>query len=91
MNTNSETKQIARAKKLGVLGILLCGACCALPLLPFIGAGLAGTLAFWFEKTGLVLLVGSALFFIVYFIRRNSTKKACATDCECKEAPAAKN
>lgn len=85
MDSNNETKKIKTAKRLGILGIVLCGACCAIPLLPFIGAGAAASLAFWSEKIGLACLVGAAVFFMIYLIRKRNQKTACATDCECRD------
>jgi len=84
MSSNCEKKKMRNARRLGILGVVLCGACCAIPLLPFIGAGMAATLAFWSEKIGLICLIGAAVFFMVYLVKR-SRKKACAIDCECRE------
>lgn len=74
-NCCKKMKTLGHAGKMGAAGVLLCGACCALPLLPFIGAGMAATLGFWFEKVGLVLALVSAISFAVYWLR-NPRKKA---------------
>lgn len=87
-NDDKDKKMAKNAGKLGAVGILLCGACCALPILPFIGVGLAASLGFWFEKIALVLFISSALLIGAYFIRKSRKKKACSIDCGCKEKAA---
>ena len=53
-----EKKSKTTAKKLGWLGITLCGLCCALPIIGTI-AGISSltALAFYVEKIGIIALV----------------------------------
>ncbi|GAB2642667.1 hypothetical protein [Emticicia sp. W12TSBA100-4] len=78
------------AKKLGWLGITLCGLCCALPIIGAV-AGISSltAIAFYLEKIGIIALGLAGIFFAYYFYQKNQAKKACAasceTDCDCKE------
>lgn len=76
-------------KKLRWAGIILCGVCCALPLIgAAIGLASITTLAFYLEKTGIAALVLAALFFSysVYKTRKKTATctTTCDVNCECK-------
>ena len=83
-------KNTKRAKWLGILGITLCGLCCALPI---IGATIAMAsltiVAFYLEKLGLaaIALALISLLFVWYNRRpkrMTQQQNSCSIDCDCK-------
>lgn len=84
-----KTKSKKGFKTIGWLGVFACGLCCALPILgAAVGMGSLVAIAAYLEKAGLILLIVSAISFVVYFIRKRKEKKECgtmcSTDCTCK-------
>lgn len=83
MNTNTKTPG-RTAKRLGFLGIGLCGLCCALPIIGIVGgASLLSVIAVYAEKIAIVLLIASMAAFAIYFYRKRSAS-ACDINCVCK-------
>lgn len=79
-----------KVKAFGILGITLCGLCCALPIIgAAIGMASITAISFYLEKVGIVM-IGLAGFFIWYawYSKRRKAKAACVnnctTDCACK-------
>jgi hypothetical protein len=71
-------------KSLGLVGIALCAACCALPIIGvMVGVGSLSVLSRYFEWAGIAALVLALAFFGIYYFRKKSTP-ACDIDCECK-------
>ncbi len=72
------------AKIMALLGIGLCGLCCALPIAGIIGgAALLSAISWYAEKIGIILLIISAGLFALWYYKKRSAP-ACAIDCECK-------
>lgn len=72
------------AGKLGLLGLGLCAACCALPVLGLIGgAGIVTSLALYTKKIAIFLLAISFIGIAVWLFKRH--KHVCSIDCRCKE------
>jgi hypothetical protein len=72
-------------KRLGLIGIGLCAACCLLP----IGAALFSLGAFtlvssYVEWVGAVAVIVAATMFGIYYFRKKQAP-ACDVDCACKE------
>lgn len=78
-----------RTKWLGLLGITLCGLCCALPIIgTAIGMASLATIAFYLEKVGFAA-IGLAFISLLFVWHKSRTKKttpanSCSIDCECK-------
>ena len=76
-------------KKLGWTGIVLCGLCCALPIIgTAIGMASLTALSVYVEKIG-ILAIGLAAFFFLYawYSKRKNAKActtSCNTNCDCK-------
>lgn len=71
-------------KKLGLLGIGLCGICCALPLIgAVIGISSLTVIAFYLEKIGIVLIGIAGIFFLYYRYKQTQSAKACNVNCDC--------
>lgn len=76
-------------KRLGWAGIVLCGLCCALPIIgTAIGIASLTALSFYLEKIG-ILALGLAAFFFLYALynKRKKVKsctRSCDTGCDCK-------
>lgn len=83
------------AKKLGWVGIALCGLCCALPIFGAV-AGISSltAIAFYLEKIGILALGLAGIFFIYAFYQKKQATKDCTTscdiNCDCKEENAVK-
>ena len=72
-------------KKLGLIGIGLCAACCLLPIVPVIfGVGALTAISAYLEWAGIVTMLLAAVFFGVYYFRKRQAP-ACDIDCACKE------
>jgi hypothetical protein len=82
-------------QKIGWLGLVACGLCCALPIIGAV-AGIASLTAFgiYFEKIGIVVLGIAAILFAIHYYQKNKAKKVCSTSCEtdcgCKTEAATK-
>ncbi len=71
-------------KGLGFIGIALCAACCALPIVGvMLGVGTLSVLSRYFEWAGIASLVLALVFFGIYFTRKKKAP-ACEVDCGCK-------
>jgi len=90
-----ETTKKGWSKKLGWIGIALCGLCCALPIIgTAIGVASLAAISFYLEKIA-ILALGLAGFFFWYALynRRKKAKgceTSCATECDCKQETASK-
>jgi hypothetical protein len=68
-------------KKLGIIGIGLCAACCLLPIIGVVfGIGAVAFLTGVLEWAGSVALIGTVAFFMVYSFRR---RRASSCDIRC--------
>lgn len=67
-----------------LVGLVLCGACCAFPLLGMIGGTtLVSGLALYFEGITVALVVaGAGILIIRYFVKKRACN--CTIDCDCK-------
>lgn len=76
----NKAKKISAA--LGIFGVILCSACCALPLLGIVGLGALSIPSKYFEWVGIATIVLAALLFGITIIKksRNLSKKE---DCGC--------
>jgi hypothetical protein len=85
-----ETKQKSWFKRLGWTSIALCGLCCSLPIIGIaLGIGGLSTIAFYLEKTGLVLLIAAVAFFAFAYLKKRkktscNSDASCSVDCSCK-------
>jgi len=71
-------------KSLGFIGIALCAACCALPIVAVLaGVGTLTALSTYFEWAGIAALVLALGFFGIYFMRKKKVP-SCDVDCNCK-------
>jgi hypothetical protein len=87
-----ETTKKSWSKKLGWTGIVLCGLCCALPIIgTAIGMASLTALSFYLEKIGFLAL-GLTAFFLWYAgyskKKSNACTTSCDTDCNCKQESA---
>lgn len=72
-------------KKLGLIGIGLCAACCLLPIVAVMfGVGALTAIGAYLEWAGIVAMILAVVFFAIYFLRRKQAP-ACDIDCACKE------
>lgn len=70
-------------KGLGFIGIALCAACCALPIVGvMLGVGTLSILSKYFEWAGIASLLLALVFFVIYFTRKKKAP-ACEIDCGC--------
>jgi len=79
-----------KAKLLGILGITLCGLCCALPIISAaVGMASLTAIGAYLDNVGIAAL-GLAGFFLWYgwYTKRKKAKasgtNSCDTSCECK-------
>jgi nicotinamide riboside transporter PnuC len=78
-----ETKSKNWFKKLGWIGIVACGVCCALPIIGTVaGIGVLTALGAYFEKIAIVVLGIAAILFTIYFYQKKKTEKKCDTSCD---------
>jgi ABC-type glycerol-3-phosphate transport system permease component len=71
-------------KNAGLLGLGLCGLCCALPVLGIIGGtGILSSLDLCNERVGLILLTIAIAFFGFWLYRKKKTSSN-FMDCNCK-------
>ena len=72
-------------KKLGLMGVSLCAACCLLPIVAAMFGVVALTaIGAYLEWAGIVSMLLAAVFFGVYYFRKRQPP-ACDIDCACKE------
>jgi membrane protein implicated in regulation of membrane protease activity len=87
MENNQKSKSMA--KKLGWIGIALCGLCCTLPIIG-VAFGIASitALSVYLEKIGIVILgITGFMFWYAWYNKRKKEKEcgtSCEIDCECK-------
>ncbi len=73
------------AKITGLLGLGLCGLCCALPIFGIIGgAGILATISLYAEKIGVILLIISVASFTIWLYRKKMAP-VCSIECDCKQ------
>ncbi len=79
-----EVKKVTSvAKKMGWVGIALCGLCCALPIISAaLGMASLTALSVYLEKIAILVLGLVAFFFWYAWYRKPKKAKACATSCE---------
>ena len=78
-----DSKNIFR--KLGIIGIGLCAACCILPIAGVMfGVGALTFISGFLEMAGIIAMVGAVVFFAIYIVRGRKAP-ACDIDCSCKE------
>lgn len=71
-------------KGLGLIGISLCVACCALPLVGvMLGVGALSVISMYFEWAGIAALVLALVFFGLYYFKKKQAP-SCDIDCGCK-------
>ena len=74
-------------KKLGWVGIGLCGLCCALPLVGGVMALSSLTaIAYYLEKISILVigLIGIAFFYAIFKKKQTSKIRSCSCDTNCK-------
>lgn len=76
------------AKKVGWIGIALCGLCCSVPIIGAV-AGISSLVAitYYLEKISIIALTLVGIFFIYAFYQKKKTEKArasCDVNCDCK-------
>ena len=69
----------------GVVGFILCGLCCLLPVIG-VTAGIAalGSFVKHLETLGIALLAFSALLLVFHYVRKSKACKTCGNQCNCK-------
>ncbi len=85
-----ETKNQQWFKKMGLIGVLACGFCCALPIVGAVaGIGALTALGVYLERIAIVILGITGIMFVLHHYRKKKLEKDCAssceTDCDCKE------
>lgn len=69
---------------LGLLGIVLCAACCALPIFGvMLGMGTLSVLSKYFEWAGIAAIILSVVFFVIYMARKKKPASGCESGCGC--------
>ena len=74
-------------KNPGITGAVLCASCCAIPIIGLaLGVGTLTVLSRYLEWAGVGAIMLSALFFIMYLIKKRKQQKApqCDIDCSCQ-------
>ena len=79
-------------KRLGWIGVALCGLCCALPVIgAAVGIASLTVLSFYLEKIAITFLSLAAFFFWYGWYSKRKKHKPCTpscdTKCDCKEEP----
>ena len=78
-----ETTKKSWYKRLGWTGIVLCGFCCALPIIgTAIGMASLTALSVYLEKIGIIALGLAAFFFWYAWYTKRKKAKVCATSCD---------
>ena len=87
MKSSVKDSKTTLSKRPGILGIGLCALCCALPIIgTATGIGVLSSIAVYFKKAGLIILVISLGAWAVWFVRRRQVIPVCDIDCACKTA-----
>ena len=72
-------------RKLGLIGIGLCAACCLLPIVAItFGLGALTTLSAYLQWAGILIMGIVVILFVVYFLRKRRAP-ACDIECGCRE------
>jgi protein-S-isoprenylcysteine O-methyltransferase Ste14 len=83
LTTMKDSKNIF--KRLGIIGIGLCAACCILPVVGLLfGVGAFTFISGFLEIAGVIALIAAVVFFAIYLVRTRKAS-ACDIDCACKE------
>lgn len=70
-------------KRLGWTGVILCGLCCALPIIgAAVGIASLTALSFYLEKIGILALGLAAIFFLYAWYNKRKKPKVCITSCD---------
>lgn len=78
-----DSKNIFR--KLVLIGIGLCAACCLLPIAAVtFGIGALTALSAYLEWVGILAMIVAVMFFAFYYFRTRQAP-SCDTDCACKD------
>jgi hypothetical protein len=77
-------------KKLGLIGVGLCAACCLLPTAAVtFGVGALTVVSAYSQWIGIIATVIAVLLFGIYYFRKRQGA-ACDLDCTCNEEPVTK-
>ena len=72
-------------KKVGLIGIALCAACCLLPIAAVtFGVGSLTAMSAYVESAGILTMMVAAVFFGIYYFKK-SQAPTCAIDCTRKD------
>ncbi len=72
-------------KNFGFIGMALCAACCALPIVGvMLGVGSLAMLSKYFEWVGISALVLAVVLFGLYYFKKQKNTASCDIDCGCK-------
>ena len=72
-------------KKIGLIGVGLCAACCLLPIAAVtFGVGALTVISAYIEWVGVVAMIIALMFFGIYYFRKKNAP-VCDIDCDCKE------
>jgi hypothetical protein len=72
------------SKKLGIIGIGLCAACCLLPIVAVtFGVGALAAIGAYIEWLGIFSMVAAILLLGIYLFNKRRAP-SCDVDCECK-------
>ena len=72
-------------KRLGLIGVGLCAACCLLPIVGVLfGIGALTFISGILEVAGIIAMIAAVIFFAVYFYKSKKAP-ACDIDCACKD------
>jgi hypothetical protein len=83
LTTMKDSKNIS--KKLGLIGVGLCAACCLLPIAAVsFGIGALTVLGAYMGWVGLLAIISAAAFLVLNYLRKKHAQ-ACDTDCVCKK------
>lgn len=70
-------------KRTSYLGIGLCAVACTLPVIGTIaGFGILSSLAYYFEKAGILVLILSAGLFTFWYYKKKIIRTSCVTSCD---------
>jgi hypothetical protein len=73
------------SRKLGMIGIVLCVACCLFPIAAVtFGVGVIMAISAYMTWFGVISMIVAFVFFGVYYYRRRQPP-SCNVDCGCKE------
>ena len=82
MEKSDKKRGVSIFKNLGFAGIGLCALCCLLPIVgTVLGISALGIVAAYAEKLSLILLITSAMFLIIWYMRKRVSAPACDINC----------